>query len=279
MVNSRAADDGTILAGVKRLAMLGVFGAVMVAFAPHGFASAPPDEGSSGDTVLAGATDTVAESVPEVLEPESGSPTPAPALVPSAPLRQTPPGCPSPPLALVVFVGTLVAKDRITGRYQVDQIRAGNADSYIVTDLIDIRYEDETQYLTVDDQYLIGAAQSETGFGLSSKVRATDLLFGGNAVIGLTEENRGCPPIEDPVRTLHVDGSDVPTSVFTGVADAKHQIALAFLKPLAVAFAIIVALVLVRWLFAAIFVAVRNAADGEPVTSLGRHSRRHVPDS
>lgn len=220
----------------------------------------------------------MSETTPEILGPDSGAAVSPPLSVPSAQLIQTPVGCPAPPLATVVFVGTLVAKDRNTGRYQVDQIRAGNADAYIVTGLVDVSYVDETQYLSVDERYLVGAAPSGPNLALSSKVRASNSLFGGNAVIGLTDSDTECEVVEDPVRTLHLDGTEVENSLFTGLEGSTRQIALAFIKPLVVAFGVILTLVLIRWIFTAFFVSVRRAADGEPITALGRDRRQHLPD-
>ena len=221
----------------------------------------------------------MSETTPEILGPDSGAEVPPPVSTPSAPLIQTPAGCPPPPLATVVFVGTLVAKDRNTARYQVDQIRAGSADAYIVTGLVDVSYVDETQYLSVDDRYLVGAVPSGVNLALSSKVRAANPLFGGNAVIGLTDSDTECAAVEDPIRTLHLDGSEVENSLFTGLKGSSRQIALAFLQPLAIAFGVILALVLVRWMFTAFFVSMRRAVDGEPITTLGGARRRRLPGS
>ena len=248
--------------------------------------AAPPDTGvpdSTPDTGVDGGAEgeldggvetTVPE--PEILEPDAGAATPAPAFAPSAPLIQIPAGCPSPEVARVIFVGRIVAKDQGTARFQVSQVRAGSGDGFIVSDLIDIRYDDETQYLDVGDRLLVGAAIGDGG-RLYSKVQATDLLFGGDAVIGVAESRADCPVVEDQIRTLRTDGTEVETSMFIGLGRSKSDIALAFAKPLAVVFAVIVALVLIRWLFTAIFVAVRRAADVEPVTAIDR-SRQHLPD-
>lgn len=259
--------------GIASLCVAGILAA-----GPGGPASADASGGARPATVDESTTTTVAETVPEILGPDTGAATPAPVLAPSAALLQIPAGCPSPPVASIVFVGRIVAKDRNTARFSVEQIRAGGAPTYIVTGLIDIRYPDETQYLTVGDEYLVGAAPAGTAQAMHSKVRQTDLLFGGNAVIGLTEKNSECPAIEDPIRTLHVDGNDVETSMFTGLKDSKGDIALAFAKPMVVALAVILALALIRWLFTAIFVSVRRAADATPVTAVGQDRRQHLPD-
>ena len=256
--------------------------AVMLSLWAAGAHAAPPDtsspdDGATSTTVVADTVETtVTDTEPEILDPDAGAATPAPAFTPSAPLVQIPAGCPTPDVARVIFVGEIVAKDRNVARYRVAQVRAGSVNGFIVSDLIDIRYDDETQYLQTGDQLIVGAVVGEGG-RLFSKVAATDLLFGGDAVIGLTETSADCPVIEDQIRTLHTDGSDVETSMFIGLSGSKTKIALAFVKPLAVVFAVILALVLVRWLFTAIFVSVRRAADVEPVTSLNQ-GRQHLPD-
>ena len=229
-------------------------------------------------TFPSGSGDTTAPVTPSGAgNAEIGAATPAPVDGPSAPLVQIPAGCPSPPVASIVFVGRMLAKDRNTARYRMLQLRAGGAAGYAVNDLIDIRYDDETQYLSVEETYLIGAAPRQPDLRLWSKVAEEDLLFGGDAVIGLTEASTECPPIEDPVRTLRTDGSDIESSMFIGLKDSRGDIALAFLKPLAVALAVIFALASVRWLFTAIFVVFRRAADGEGLGSAGR-DRRRLPD-
>jgi len=237
-------------------------------------ATAPPAEPTSGsappDTSTAATETTVA---PAAL-PETGAAVPAPAAGASAPLVAIPNGCPAPPVVSVVFVGTLVAKVTGIARYRVEQIRAGNADSYIVGGLVDIHYDNETQYLEPNKEYLVGAVPLGPDLVLSSKVRESHALFGGNAVIGLTEKNLACPRIEDPVRTLHIDGTPIDNGLLKGLTHDRRGLMLAFLIPTAVAFAIVLALVLVRWLFTLIFVAARHAAEGEPVPPFPR-SRGH----
>lgn len=265
---------------MKRLASTGVVAvAVLVMVSGVAAMAAPPTDPVSppSSDPAAAPVDTSGATLPVVVGPESGAATPAPPLAPSAPLVLVPAGCPTPPIASVVFVATLVAKDKKTARYRVESIRAGGAASYIVTGLTDVRYDDETQYLDVGERYLVGAVPATASGSLTSKVRATPQLFGGNAVIGLTEKNTKCPVTEDPVRTLRFDGSEVQSSLFTGLKNAKREIVMAFVQPAAVAFGIVLALATIRWLFTGIFVSVRNAADGEPIIRR-RVRRRRLGD-
>lgn len=236
-------------------------------------ATIPPEQPPSSDPSTSPDTST---TVADVVETDSGAAVALPNAAPSAPLLQIPIGCETPPIASVVFVGTLVAKDFQTARYKVEQIRAGSADGFIVSDLVDIRYDDETQFLTTNKRYLVGAVPLATNAALSSKVRESHLLFGGNAVIGLTEKSRECPRIEDPVRTMNVDGTPLDASIFTGLRTARNKIVLAVLESVAIAIGIVLALVLIRWLFAAILFSVRRAAEGAPVAAV-RRDRRHDP--
>ncbi len=67
--------------------------------------------------------------------------------------------------------------------------------------------------------------------------------------------------IEDPVRTFHVDGSEIEASLLKGLSSRKKDIALAFAKPILAVFAIVLALVLIRWVVTALYVAIRRAAE------------------
>jgi hypothetical protein len=230
--------------------------------------TAPLDESQGGDPATA--TSVTESTVAVLVGPDTGGPVPVPEAAPSAPLLQIPNGCAAPPVASVVFVGTLVAKVPAIARYRVEQVRAGSANDNIVGNFVDIGYDDETKYLTENDRYLVGAVTSGAGGTLVSKVRESEPLFGGNAVIGLTEKSASCPAVEDPVRTLHIDGTEVEASMLSGFTSDKRGIALAFAKPLGAAFGIVLALVAIRWLFTLIFVAAGRAAHHEP----GRGSRR-----
>ena len=258
---------------MKRLVATALLLATLFAAPLAARATIPPEQPPASDPSATTTPDT-STTLADVVQTDSGAAVALPNAAPSAPLLQIPTGCETPPIASVVFVGTLVAKDFQTARYNVERIRAGSADGFIVSGLVDIRYDDETQFLTTNGRYLVGAVPLATNVALSSKVRESKLLFGGNAVIGLTEKHRECPAIEDPVRTLNVDGTPLDASIFTGLRTAKSKIVLAFLGPLAIAIGIVLAIVLIRWLFAAILVSVRRAAEGAPVAS-ARRDRRH----
>jgi hypothetical protein len=202
--------------------------------------------------------------------PPDGGATTTTTPAASAPLVPIPEGCPEPPVASVVFVGRVIAKDFRVARFQIDQVRAGTTVGYALGNLIDVRYGSDVEFLNTDDVYLVGAVPQGVDLALTSKVREAKPLLGGNAVVGLTEKSSECPKIEDPVRTFHPDGSAIDASMFKGLASKKKQIALAFGKPILAVVGIVLGLVLIRWLFTAVALAVRHAAEKDPFVAQRR---------
>jgi hypothetical protein len=179
----------------------------------------------------------------------------------SAPLVVVPSGCPVQPAPVAVFVGTLAAADATTARFAVQQIRAGSLDGYVVDTIVDVRFDDDTRFLRPGQQYLVGAQPDPVTRVLHSKVRLEAPLFGGDAVIGVDDSDVRCPRVEDGVKTLLVDGSEVDTGVLAPLKTAKRSIAKAILKPLGVAFIVLVVLASMKLL---IFAMVRAAREREP---------------
>ena len=219
-----------------------------------------------GSMLLPGGSPAGAEAPP----PPDGGATTTTTLAASAPLVPIPEGCPEPPVASVVFVGRVIAKDFRVARFQIDQVRAGTTVGYALGNLIDVRYGNDVEFLNTDQVYLVGAVPQGVDLALTSKVREAKPLLGGNAVVGLTEKSSECPRIEDPVRTFHPDGSAIDASMFKGLTTKKQQIALAFVKPMLAVLGIVLALVLIRWLFTAVALAVRHAAEKDPFVAQRR---------
>jgi hypothetical protein len=233
-----------------------VIGAVIVCAwsAPVGATTPtePPTEPST--TVVA---DVIGPQVP-VLE------TPPPIVDPllaSTPLVVVPAGCNTPPPPLAVFVGTLAAADTTTARFAVEQVRAGSLDGYAVNTIVDVRYDDDIRFLHTGRQYLVGARPDRIRGVLSSKVRVAAPLFGGDAVIGIDDKSIRCPRVEDGVKTLLPNGTEVDTGVLAPLKTAKRSIAKAILKPMGIAFGVLFILVAVKLL---IFAMVRAAREREP---------------
>jgi hypothetical protein len=186
-------------------------------------------------------------------------------------LVPVPAGCTAPEPADVVFVGTAVGKDHRDQfvRFVIDQLRAGSTRQWAVGGLIDIRYGADYRFLDEGEQYLVGAGFDPEYGRLSSTVRPPSPLFGGNDVIGLEDASVECPVFEDPVRTLLVDGTSVDSGVLSLLFDDRRLLAATVLVPTAIAFAALLALVLVRLLWG---VAMKG------VMELGRTAVTPTPD-
>jgi hypothetical protein len=211
----------------------------------------PPEPSTTVVTEAIGPQVPVLETPPPIVDP----------LVASTPLVVVPAGCNMPPAPVAVFVGTLAAADTTTARFAVQQIRAGNLDGYAVNTIVDVRYDDDIRFLHKGRQYLVGATPDPIRGVLTSKVRVAAPLFGGDAVIGLDDTNLRCPRVEDGVKTLLTDGSEVDTGVLAPLKTAKRSVAKAILRPLGIAFGVLFMLVAIKLL---IFAMVRAAREREP---------------
>ena len=248
-----------------------VIGAVIVCASGAAVNAAPPTEPSPDPTT------TVAGGVlgPQPLVLEEPPPIVTP-LVPSSPLVVVPPGCNTPPAPVAVFVGTLAAADATTARFAVQQIRAGSLDGYAANTIVDVRYNDDVRFLHTGRQYLVGAIPDPILGVLTSKVRVAAPLFGGDAVIGVDDNNIRCPRVEDGVKTLLTDGTDVDTGVLAPLKTAKRSVAKAIVKPLGIAFGVLLVLVSVKLLIFAMVRSVREREHDEPVVFEVQRDRLHV---
>ena len=255
-----------------RSAVIGaVIGASVVVATSAAVSAVPPTE-PSPETSTTVATDAIGPQVP-VLEAPPPIVTP---LVPSSPLVVVPTGCNIPPAPVAVFVGTLAAVDTTTARFAVQQIRAGSLDGYAVNTIVDVRYNDDTRFLHTGQQYLVGAIPDPIQGVLTSKVRVAAPLFGGDAVIGIDDTDLRCPRVEDGVKTLLTDGSDVDTGVLAPLKTAKRSVARAIVKPLAIAFGVLFFLVAVKLLIFAMVRAAREREPDEPIVFEVQRDRQHI---
>lgn len=208
-----------------------VLGAACVGVPVHAAPPAPDDD------LLPPTETTVVETVPAV--------GPSTTLVPVS--VSVPPGCPTPTPAAAVFVGRLESVDARTGRFSVEQMRAGSLAAFQVGALVDVDYDDETRFLEPGSRYLVGVAVGPVTGRLVSKVREPAPRFGGNQVVALDPTTSECPVVEDPVRTLNVDGSSVESGVLTPLFEEPMRLLRAVLLPAAWALALLVALGALRW--------------------------------
>jgi hypothetical protein len=187
------------------------------------------------------------------------------------PLVVVPPTCPSPDPAVLAFVGTATGKDDVAEvvRFRIDQLRSGSASDWAVEGLIDVRFGDDYRFLDIGEQYLVGAGFDPEHAALSSNVRPPEPDFGGNDVVGVQDSAVECPDVDDPVRTLLVDGTDVDSGVMSLLFDDRRLLLATIAVPAAIAFVALVVLVLFR-----MFVGLATKG----VFQLGRSAVTPVPD-
>jgi len=166
-------------------------------------------------------------------------------------LVPVPAGCAAPEPADVVFVGTVVGKDHLNQfvRYEINQVRAGSARRWAVGGLIDVRYGDDYRFIDEGERYLVGAGFDPQYGRLSSTVRPPTPLFGGNDVIGLDDASVECPELEEPVRTLHVDGTSVDSGVLRLRGGGGRLVGARGRVPTVVGVGALIGVVLVRMLW------------------------------
>lgn len=201
----------------------------------------------------------------------NASPPPPDEPTEYIPLVPVPAGCPTPQRADVVFVGTTTGKDDVTQtvRFEIDQLRAGTANPWAVDGMIDVRYGEDYRFLVEGEQYLVGAGFNSSYGALSSTVRPVEPNFGGNDVIGVDDTAIECPVVDDPIRTLNVDGTSVNSGVLSLLFDDRRLLLATIAVPTALAFAALLA-------FAVLRVLAGLGAKG--VFELGRAAVTPVPD-
>lgn len=211
--------------------------AVVLGAGPAHAQDAPPPTTAPPTTVQPTPVD---ESQPGVVG-GGGEQTPV-----TLPLVPVPPGCTPPALPHIVFVGEVVDRDYRSVRFEIQQVRTGRPEPFATGNLIDVRYGLDAQYLDDGERYLVSApVNPELGFLVS---RVTDPIddFGGDEVIGVSESDVTCPPFEDPMRTLHPDGTPIDADMLEPFLSARARIVGAILLPLGVGVGVIFVLAMLR---------------------------------
>ncbi len=224
---------------------------------------------ASGEDTGLGPDVTVAQQAPPLIA------TPQPQ---SGPLVAVPPGCPNPPTASAVFFGSLDKKDFRTAQFTVvDDVRAGSLAPYQVGDQVQVRYGDDVRFLDVGTTYIVGVTPDPQIDMLTSKVRVPAPLFGGDAVAGADDSDITCPTVEDPVITLTEQATSVDTGLFTPLRGAKRDLLMAVLRPLLIALAVLIGLVVIKQLVFATGRSLRAATVTERTVVKQPRNRRRVP--
>ena len=188
-----------------------------------------------------------------------GEQTPA-----TLPLVPVPEGCTAPPLPHIVFVGKVVDRDFRSVRFEIEQIRAGQAAPFASGNQVDVRYGLDAQYLRDGQRYLVSAPVDPDLGLLVSRVTPLVANFGGDEVIGVSESDVNCPAFEDPLRTLHLDGTRIEADPLEPFFDSRVRILGAVLVPVAVALGVIFLLATFRLSIAGLY---------RSVVDVGRRTR------
>lgn len=223
----------------------------------------------------------LAVATPAVHAEDVGDPSPPTVPVPSLPpiddptavsarLIPIPAGCAAPDVEQAVFIGTLVVHDAATARFVVGRVRSGSVEGFTVAGLIDVRYGDEVRFLHVGSSYLIGAKVDDRTGVLTSTVSAPAPLFGGSEVAGLDTSDVQCPHVDDPIRTLLLDGTSVESGVLTPIKGAKRALLRAILQPVGVALLVLIGLTSLKLMVFAVGRGIRDVGERRPKESLSR---------
>ena len=208
------------------------------------------------------------DAPPATLPPENALPDPG---LQQGSLIPVPVGCPVPDPAAAVFTGTMIGKDDVTEvvRFRIDQLRAGSAEPWAVSGLIDVRYGPDYRFLVKGDQYLIGIGLDPVYGVPASTVRPPEPTFGGNDVVGVDDLAVDCPTLDDPVRTLQVDGTSVDSGVISLMTEDRRLLLATVAVPVMIVFGVLLALVVLR---------VFGGLAFRGVFQLGRAAVTPVPD-
>jgi hypothetical protein len=159
-----------------------------------------------------------------------------------------PAGCAAPPIEQAVFVGTLALRDATTARFTVDRLRSGSLEGFALGGQVDVVFGDEVRFLVDGAQYIVGAGIDVDRRALVSTVREPTPIFGGSEVAGVNSSEVACPTIDDPVRTLNIDGSDVESGVLAPLDGKSWMLLRAVLQPLGAALLVVLGLVVMKHL-------------------------------
>lgn len=162
------------------------------------------------------------------------------------PLVPLPVGCDVAPSPHVVFVGRVVDRDYRSIRFEIERVRTGTPTPFADVDRVDVRYGLDAQYLEDGERYLVSAPVDPDLGLLVSRISPPVEDFGGDEVIGVSESDVTCPPVEDPALTLHVDGTAIEGGVLRPLDGARSRIVGAVVLPLAVGFGAIFVLAMLR---------------------------------
>lgn len=204
-------------------------------------------------------TTTLVEEIDE--QGTGGGGTDVTGSVPVAAIT-VPPSCFTPTPVQATFIGRLSAADSQTARFDIAQIRGGSLDGYAVATLVDVQYQQDVRFLTLDESYIVAVGIDQTSGLLYSKIRDPEPLYGGSQVVGLNSAVT-CPEVEDAVRTLTMDGRSVESGVLAPLKNAKGRLGRAILLPFLWVFGGLLGLATVRAFVVTVMRSGKRAWNGE----------------
>ena len=225
----RRLSDGTLTRMWR--AVCGVLLACVALSTPHTLSAAPVEEPPVQEPPVEEPGEEIGGDTGTVTGGGGGGDT-VPVTLPLVPV---PTGCTAPPQPHIVFVGEVVDRDVRTIRYRIESIRFGRPDPFAGGERIDVRYGLDAQYLVDGEDYLVSAVVDPDLGVLASRVTEPIEHFGGDEVIGVSDSDVNCPAYEDPMRTLHLDGSEIEGGVLTSFFDARFRILGAIAIPVGLA--------------------------------------------
>lgn len=220
----------------------GAFGALLlVASFGVGAARVTAETTVPPTTTVPGATDgssTTSTSSTSTSTTTSTTTTTLPSAV-----TTVPEGCSLPPTAQAVFTGTVTALDPVTATFTVEGVRAGSLEGYVTAGSVQVRYGADVKFLAVGRGYIVGVALDAVSQQLSSTVRDSAELFGGNEVVG---GGADCPEFEAVARTLNMDGTSIESGVFSNFLGDPLRLLAAIVLPFVLVLVALLAAVWVR---------------------------------
>jgi hypothetical protein len=161
---------------------------------------------------------------------DAPAPSPAPGAT-TVPPTTIPAGCTAAPAATAQFVGKVTGGTDTLVYFSVTQLRGGTLPGTDVT--VDYGVNDDRRFLETGHSYLVVASTNSESARLVSKVRRP------------REEPTACAPF-DPIYTRHADGTPIDSSLLAGMRGKWGEVGMAFLIPIAIIFAVLIGLVILK---------------------------------
>lgn len=189
----------------------------------------------------------------DIIDEEGGTDASETLIIESA-VTTIPAACASAPSLRSVFVGEVSRVESNFVLFVVEVERYGSVAELLRNGLLTVRYPiDDVKYLPVGQRFLVGAIAAPSGIRgdvpvLESKVQLPAEMFGGDAVAAA--QRVSCPSVEDPVRTLQVNGDPIDTGLVRPLLEDRGGLARVILVPIAIGLGLLFLLAATKFLIA-----------------------------